>query len=301
MTRFAIFSIALLLAVPAAAQDQSQAAGAQSGTAVPNAKLESLLENCDAHKFETTVDSVVDGKPHRSKVKMCGKEGQSDADWIRTLKDAIAKLETNSAMPVSTREQIISAINAEIARLNGPAATDADNTLLPGRSPTQSPPPLSNDYTLLPPLKTTAPPPPRVLPPAEEASLAASASTAASSAATVAPAPPPAPKPAIANPRLKLSCMSPEYPSGGTCVTLSRDTILTVKSPAAVAGSLSLRFVRQGQPRAEVELGSMAKGQSIRLDLPRGVCSGVVTSEIVVQVVGGGQVLDRQGPYLLRC
>jgi hypothetical protein len=45
----------------------------------------------------------------------------------------------------------------------------------------------------------------------------------------------------------------------------------------------------------------MAKGQSIRLDLPRGVCSGVVTSEIVVQVVAGGQVLDRQGPYLLRC
>jgi hypothetical protein len=300
MTRFAIFSIGLLLAVPAAAQDQPQLAAPQSGTAAPNAKLESLLENCDAHKFETTVDSVVDGKPHRSKVKMCGKEGQSDADWIRTLKDAIAKLETNTAMPVSTREQIISAINAEIARLNGPAATGADNTLLPGRSPTR-PPPLSNDYTLLPPLKTTAPPPPRVLPPAEEAALAASASTAASSAATVAPAPPTAPRAAIANPRLKFSCISPEYPSGGACVTLSRDTILTVKSPAAVADALSLRFIRQGQSRAEVELGSMAKGQSIRLDLPRGVCSGVVTSEIVVQVVAGGQVLDRQGPYLLRC
>ena len=81
MTRFAILSVALVLGVPAAARDQAQSPP-ESGTGNSDAKLESLLENCDAHKFETMVDSVVGGQPHRSKVKMCGKEGQSDADWI---------------------------------------------------------------------------------------------------------------------------------------------------------------------------------------------------------------------------
>jgi hypothetical protein len=296
MTRFAIFSIAVLLAVPAAAQDQ-----AQSASAAPSAKLENLLENCDAHKFETTVDSVVDGQPHRSKVKMCGTEGQSDADWIGTLKDAIAKLDANKEMPPATRDQIVSAINTEIARLNGVGTANPNDSLLPpGRSASKSPEPLSNDYTVLPPLPTTTPPPPRVLPPGEEAALAGGASSAAA-AVTVPGAPPPAPKPAMANPRLSFSCVNPDYPGGGPCITLTRDTMLTVKSPAAVAGDLSLRFVRQGDARADVSLGAMRKGQTVRLSIPQAVCSGVVTSEVVMQVIGGGQVLDRQGPYLLRC
>lgn len=302
MTRFAAFSLAVLLAVPASAQGQAVSAPNPEGTAgAPNAKLESLLENCDAHKFETTVDSVVDGKPHRSRVKMCGKEGQSDSDWIATLRDAIAKLEANKDMPASTRDQIVTAINIEIARLNGFGASNPNDSLPPGRSATQAPAPLSNDYTLLPPLKTTAPPPPRVLPPAEEQSLAAGTSTVASAPAAATAGPPPAPKAAMANPKLGFTCISPDYPGGGPCVTLSRDTIISVKSPAAVAGALSLRFVRQGDARAEVSLGAMRKGQVVRLDLPRAVCSGVGTSEVVLEVVGDGQVLDRQGPYLLRC
>lgn len=299
MTRFALFPIAMLLAVPAAAQDQPQSTPAtESGSAAPNAKLENLLENCDAHRFETTVDSVVDGQPHRSKVKMCGKEGQSDADWIGTLNDAIAKLEANKQMPATTREQIVGAIKAEIARLNGEGATDPNDTLPPGRS-ANSAEPLSNDYSVLPPLPTTTPPPPRVLPPAAEAALAGSSSTTASAPAPVVPPAPP--KPAIANPRLSFSCVNGDYPGGGPCVTLSRDTIVTVKSPAAVAAPLTIRFTRQGDARADVDLGVMRKGQAVRFDLPRAVCSGVVTSEVVMQVVGGGQVLDRQGPLLLRC
>lgn len=84
-------------------------------------------------------------------------------------------------------------------------------------------------------------------------------------------------------------------------MTLSRDTIVVVKSPAALTTPLSVRFVRQGDTRAEVNVGAMRKGQTVRLDLPRPVCSGVVTSEVEMQVVGGGRVVDRQGPYLLRC
>ncbi len=299
MTRFAILLVALLLAAPAAAQEQAQPPSDEPGA--PSAGLENLLENCDAHKFETTVDSVVDGQPHRSKVKMCGKEGQSDADWIGTLEDAIAKLDANNAMPESTRDQIVSAIKSEIARLNGDGGTNPNAALPPGRPASKAPDPLSNDYTLLPPLKTTPPPPPRLLPPTAQTAPATSVVTPPAAASGVSAAPPVPPKPVSANPHLRLSCMNAEFPGGGPCVTLTRDTILTVRAPAAVADSLSLRFVRQGQARAEVAVGPMRKGQSIRLALPQGVCSGVVTGEVVLQVVGGGQVLDRQGPYLLHC
>jgi hypothetical protein len=282
MTRFAILSAVLLLATPAAAQDKAPASEA------PNPKLESLLQNCDAHKFETTVESTVDGKPHRSKVKMCGTEGQSDADWIGTLNDAVAKLEANKEMAADTRDQIVTAIRAEIARLNSVSTAKVNDTLPPGRSSASSEP-LSNDYSVLPPLPNTAPPPVRILPPAAEAAAGAAPAVAAT------------PKPAMANPRLAFSCMNADYPGGGPCVTLTRDTVVTLRAPNAVPAGLSLRFVRQGDARAELALGAMRKGGSVRLSLPQPVCSGVLTSEVEMQVVGGGQVLDRQGPYLLRC
>ena len=52
-----------------------------------------IVQNCDAHKFETVVHEMVDGQPHQSKVKLCGKTGQSDSEWIGTLKDAISKVD----------------------------------------------------------------------------------------------------------------------------------------------------------------------------------------------------------------
>ncbi|HEY7005083.1 MAG TPA: hypothetical protein VH392_01230, partial [Sphingomicrobium sp.] len=41
----------------------------------PDAAARKLVQNCDAHKFETVVHDEVDGKPHQSKVKLCGVEG----------------------------------------------------------------------------------------------------------------------------------------------------------------------------------------------------------------------------------
>lgn len=290
MTRFAFLSVALLLAVPAVAQDKPADSAAKAGSAAPSGKLEHLLQSCDAHKFETVVKSTVNGQPHQSKVKMCGTEGQSDADWIGTLKDAIAKLEANKAMASSTRDQIVTAIKAEIARLDGQSSLNPNDMLPAGRSASASPEPLSNDYSVLPPLPSTPPPPTRVLPPA------AGVASAASIAVTARP-----PAPVMANPRLSFSCMNADYPGGGPCVTLTRDTVVTVRSPAAVPAGLSLQFVRQGDARAEVALGAIRKGGTVRLSVPQPVCSGVLTSEVEMQVVGGGQVLDRQGPYLLRC
>src|SRR5437764_8346344 len=88
----------------------------------PPAQMQKLLENCDAHKFETVIELTVEGQTKHSRVKLCGTEGQSDADWVRTLKDAVMKTEANLQMPPAVREQIATALNAEISRLNGGSA-----------------------------------------------------------------------------------------------------------------------------------------------------------------------------------
>ena len=119
--------------------------------AAPEAKkpaateAEQLVRNCNAHKFETVVQEMVDGQPHQSKVTLCGKEGQSDADWVVTLKDAISKVNANVQMAPAMRDQIVGALTAEIARLEKPlsllpqrqARTSALDALspLPGLSP----------------------------------------------------------------------------------------------------------------------------------------------------------------------
>src|SRR5689334_11650405 len=116
-----IFTI-IAVALSSAAAVAAPAKKAPPPASGPNAAVKQLLDNCEAHKFETTVDATIDGEPHRSKVKLCGKDGQSDADWIGTLKDAIAKLDANKDMDASVRTQIETAINAEIARLQSAAA-----------------------------------------------------------------------------------------------------------------------------------------------------------------------------------
>jgi len=110
---------------------------AQKPAAAPPPETKALVESCSAHKFETTVEVNVDGKVHSSKVKLCGKEGQSDADWATTLKDAAKKVQANAAMPPAVKEQIVTALNAEIANIEAAMAA--------ARPP---------EYSTLPPLPT---------------------------------------------------------------------------------------------------------------------------------------------------
>ena len=239
---------------------------------------------------------------------MCGNEGQSDAAWISTLKDAVAKVEANTEMPESTRDQIVTAVRAEIARLEGqgaPAASTGGS--LPAGRPVSSDS-LADDYSILPPLKSSTPPPPHLLAPAPQSSMASKKSIgAAPPRASSVPvggsrtpgATPFAPIPA--KPRLAFNCISPEFPGGGPCVTLTRDTTVTVKAGEAIAPGLSLRFLRQGETRAELALGSLRKGQVLRFAMPRPVCSGVMTGEVTIDVIRDGRVVDRQGPVLLHC
>jgi hypothetical protein len=267
----------------------------------PSAQVKQLLENCDAHKFETTVDRVVDGQPHRSKVKMCGKDGQSDADWIVTLKDAIAKLDANKEMDPAVRAQIVTAVNAEIARIQAEAPRHTALANDPGFG--KEAPSISSEYSSLPPLPAAPPPPPKVLGPAVSSAVPPATrpirtpvTTAPAASTSVAMLPSgPAPK-------LSFTCFSPGDLGGDApCTGFDRETTLTVHAQGEVPAGVRLRFLRNGDRRAEVDLAQLHRGKSLRIALPSAVCAGVGDGSLQLQVVQNGAEVKSDGPYSLRC
>jgi hypothetical protein len=245
-------------------------------------------------------------------VKLCGTEGQSDADWMRTLEDAVAKTSANLQMPSAVRDQIVTALNAEISRLKGgstgllppprqsskTSALDGLSALPPLPEPKQAetaavlPPPRmiapkssAQDYAALPPLPTTATAPTRVLTGSVGASL-----------------------PALPKPHMQFICFTPGETGDIPCATFTRDTLLTVRAGEDLPAGTSLRFVRDGDARADVELAQLRKGKTQRLALPPQVCTHVVGGSLEIRVVRSlpaagpsGQEVGKDGPYDLRC
>jgi len=290
--------LGLGLAFAASAAPEKKKAPAASE---PPPRAEQLMQNCDAHKFETVVRTVVDGQPEQSKVKLCGKEGQSDADWIVTLKDAVAKLSANQEMPADERSQIITALNSEIARLeiHGAATLGAPSpsktTVLdgisplpplpqPGRSQASSLPSREiapaaprRDYAELPPLPTAPAAPTRVLVGGVGASM-----------------------PLLPRPKMSFSCYTPGG-SEGPCTGFTRYTLITVQAGEDLPPDTSLRFVRDGDPRADVQLAQVKKGRSMRFAMPIDVCRHAVGGKLELRIVRAGQEVATDGPYDLEC
>ena len=295
----------LRLALPAAiAIVVSASAYAQSETPAGVAPAsDQLLQSCSAHKFETTVLATVDGKPRSQKVKICGVAGQTDADWKRTLEDSVAKVQANDKMPPEMKKQIVDALKLEIGTLGGlgvmgsaPATTATSSAatalptiqnipspLTPARPATPpAPRPLERDYGNLQPLP--APPPPVV--------------TSAVATSML---------PALASPKIRVLCSTSSDPHGAEeCRNLAANTVFTIRADEPLSGDTSLRFIRKGDPRGDIKLAAMKKGQSVRVLLPSTVCKGVTRATVDIEVmrgpaVGARQVVDSLGPYILRC
>jgi hypothetical protein len=264
------------------------AAPAESGGAASAAPI---TADCEAHKFETMVHVTIAGKPRSSKVTLCGQTGQTDAEWLHTLKDAIEKVGVNASMSAAAKDQVIAALNVEIARLSpvadsGPlpsTITALPHTTGLAQPRSFSPPALGGpvQYSALPPLPAPLP--------------------AASAAVAAAAGPPPLPAP-----RLTFRCLAMNRVSAeGPCDTLERDMVLTVRADEDVAPGTSLRFLRRGDNRAEVALVQLRRGQTQRFALPTKVCQGVAGSRVEIQIVrvagSATQVVDTRGPYELRC
>ena len=267
----------------------------------PPAEVRKLMEDCSAHRFETTVKGTRKGKPHESKVKLCGVAGQTEAQWIGTLKDAIAKVDANAAMSPSVKQQIITAVNAEIVRLGanpasaiGTALVDAPPLPAPRRLPTVAAP----EYSALP----AFPPPPVAQPVTPSAgAITASGGTTLAAAAT-------AYVPPLPRPRLSLTCFSDgDLAGNGPCFKFDRHTRVTVRAGEPLKDTL-LRFVRNGKESVDHPLPPLAQGRSASFALPRQVCSRVSGGNLSIQIVRGpagkphlAQVVGTEGPYNLTC
>lgn len=275
-------------------------AGGKAGDAPPP-ELEKLLEDCSAHKFETTIDLTVGGKPKKSKVKLCGKPGQTDAQWIGTLKSAVEETAANDRMPGSVRAQIITALTNEITRLSTHSPVQTQATTLTPVAPaavparplvprTTSPSTSSLGYSTYQPLP---PPPPAPV-------MVAPTSTSIVAAKPI---------PVLPRPKLTILCFNRSDIAGeGPCTSFERDTMLVIRAGENLPAGTSLRFVRSGETRADVALAQLARGKSQRILLPPEVCKRVVGGRLEVRIVRTatgvgpeGQVVGSEGPYNLRC
>lgn len=285
-------------------------AGAQAAAATaPNLPSEAKAfdERCAGRKFETSIAREVNGKKRLSRIHLCGNPGQTNAQWVRTLEDAIAKIEASSGFSADSKTQAIEAIKDEIAKAGGKTGTIASgiasgNVAAVLGDPATPTAPV--EYTKLPPLPSpstavvanpSAPVEYTRLPPLPEAKAAASRTMAAAQLM-------------LARPQLTIRCFNPaEFAAPADCQSLERETVLTVKADESVPAWTSLRFLRRGDMRAEVELAQLGRGKSEKFGLPREVCAGVVESKVEIQIVrrasaqSTGQVVDSLGPYMLRC
>ena len=273
------------------------AAAAAPGTTSAAKATETLAASCLDRKFETTVRVTgLDGKPRASRVKLCGKPGQSDAEWVGTLKDAADKVVRDPKMSQSAKDQVITALNAEIARL-APAAEAT-----PQAAPLLAAPSIVAPVVAPPPAPLAAAPGPDRAPQySTYAPLPAARPAVASATMAAGPAAPTLPAPQISFRCTATSTIAAD----GPCDLLEREMLLTVRADENVPGGTSLRFLRRGDNRAEVALATLRRGQSQRFTLPPRVCQGVSGSRVEIQVLrtarGGPQVVDTRGPFELRC
>ena len=83
----------------------------------PETDLERLANSCSARKFETSAEIVQDGKKRLTKIRLCAKDGESDAQWVKTLKDALKRLDGMDEVSAESRTKIAADLRAEIDRL----------------------------------------------------------------------------------------------------------------------------------------------------------------------------------------
>ena len=292
-----------LLAAPAFAQDPA---------ATPAAEAENQLQDCNAHKFETVVERIVDGEPRQSRIRLCGKQGQSDADWIVTLEDAITKLRDSLDVPAETRTQAIAALEGEIARLRDPAGGKAQATAPVLTPRAVRPRDFRDDYASLPALppptsaRPVAPPPAmlieavptvRTTPPAAATGNPPSVPVARSVAAQ--PVAPAALGPA---PNVEFACYVPgDLVGPAPCIDFQRDTLITIRAKSDVPAGTQIHFERNGTDRASVTIGPLKRGRSVRVPLPNAVCAGVGDGRLAIAVWNGSRPALSEGPYTLRC
>jgi hypothetical protein len=290
-TMKSLTALLAIMATPAIAQEPAT-------TEKPIVATNDPLQDCSAHKFETVVERIVDGEPRQSRIRLCGQKGQSDSDWIVTLEDAIAKLRANPGLPAETRGQAIAALEREIARLRNPfagTATAAAPTLTPRAAP--RPRDLRDEYATL----------PAIPPPAQAEPVAPPPANLSEAAPIVQPTSPVVARPVVSSvptvaPGLEFVCYVPGDMAGpAPCLDFQRDTLITIRAKGEVPAGTQIHFERNGTDRANITIGPLKRGQSVRVPFPNAVCAGVGDGRLTIAVWSGSRPSRTEGPFPLRC
>ena len=281
--RFAVLAAALAIAHPALAQSAVEPPPGAPDKAVEGDTPErvALVNACGDHKFEAMVE--IDPVKHRStRVKLCSKPGSTDAEWVKTLNAAIAQMELRT-MPAAARDQLIAQLQTEAAKYDQLAASKSaiigSSAIDLGKGSFSDPgndPQVPFAVTSLPPL-----PNPK-------------------GRATLAKAPALLAKPI----RVSIKCLARgETGKGASCDYFDKNTVLVMTAIAGLDDGATIRFLRKGEDRGTVEIGSLGVGEARRVPLPAGICKNISYSKIEIQLLApkataAGATL---GPYGLRC
>lgn len=291
-----LIGIALAAAQPQPSPAPPPAAPAADGTVVrpesfslgtapahelTKTQAETILSKCDHRRIEASAEGLIDGKMKRRKITVCAAPGDSHAQWMTKLENAVTWVQAQPGLSDDVKAKLVADLRKEMVRppqaIRPPAA--APVAALPAADA----------------LVATVPPMP---PPLRSPVVSASALQGAAATSVL-----------LARPPLTIHCISVgERGTGSRCGRLAPDTVFAVRADADLTKPATLRFLRKGRQRADVELAALRDGQIVRFKLPPAVCAGVVRSEVSIQIVAGkptpgrvAQVTDTLGPFPIHC
>jgi hypothetical protein len=251
--------------------------GAKPANEVTKTQAQTILSQCSDRRFETSAEGMIDGEMRRRKITLCAAPGDSDAQWIVKLENAVVWVKAQAGLSDPVKAKLVGDLTTKIGQLRSFAPLRA--------LPSAGLPAMDALVATVPPM-----PPPLPRPTLSASSLLAGA------------------LPLPVRPPLTIRCLDTGERGAGTrCDRLAPDTVFTVHADADLAGPATLRFVRKGQLRAEIAVAALRQGQIFRLKLPPQVCSGVVRSDVSIEIMAESrpgqiaQVADKLGPFGLHC
>lgn len=247
-----------------------QVATDESGVQPTDTTAAEIVADCNARKFETSVEIEKDGQKRLTRLKLCAAREGDQASWVRTLEDAKEKIAAHPDISEESKAKIAAELDAEIAKnKSGPGATHSMPVDPPIPAPQQP--------------KQAVLPPPQSAPPTYATTVASPAQS-------------------LARPHLAIRCLDAgDDGEGSSCMVLERNTRLYIRAEGDIGTGTSLRFLRRGDMRGEVTLTALRQGQIVRARLPERLCVGVSSSKVEIQVVRSNKVIETLGPYPLRC
>lgn len=140
-------AVAVLAAAPALPQETKVEADPAAAK---------IVADCNARKFESSIEIDKDGQKRLTKFKLCAEKDSDDAAWVKTLKDAKAKVAAHPDISAESKSNIANQLDVEIAKFETGGAPSISS---PAVAPPTPPAPVATTMAALPPPKPASPKP----------------------------------------------------------------------------------------------------------------------------------------------